>query len=231
MGIIYCATNLKNGKLYIGRTTGSLAKRRTLHIGNVKRGSVLYFHRAIRKYGEENFSWRIIDRSDWGLRELETYYIDFFGTYFPDIGYNATLDTEDCSFWSGKPRSQETRQKISNSLKGKPLTEETKKKISNSLKGERNFNFGKVRSEEFKQHLSDLNKGKKLSKETKQKMSASRQGEDHPMFGKHHSEEALQKIREARARQIITDEHRRKISEAGKKRWAAIRATPSSSPD
>lgn len=60
--------------------------------------------------------------------------------------------------------------------KGIHHTEETKQKISQSLKGENNPNYGKQRTEETKQKISKGNKGKKMSEESKQKMSNSKKG-------------------------------------------------------
>lgn len=70
--------------------------------------------------------------------------------------------------------SQETKRKISDSLKGresptkgKKLSEETRRKISNSLKGKNNPNFGKTFTEEHKKKISESNKGKSHSEESK----------------------------------------------------------------
>ena len=58
--ILYETTNLVNGKIYIGQTTKSLENRKTVHIYDSK-NSNFYFHKAIRKYKPENFTWEIID--------------------------------------------------------------------------------------------------------------------------------------------------------------------------
>lgn len=54
-GYIYCVTCLPTGKLYFGQTVMSIEKRWRHHKGSAQRGSDHKFHRAIRKYGEENF--------------------------------------------------------------------------------------------------------------------------------------------------------------------------------
>ena len=54
-GRIYCITCLVNGKMYIGQTVQSLDNRWRRHVLSTQRGSDHKFHRAIRKYGEENF--------------------------------------------------------------------------------------------------------------------------------------------------------------------------------
>lgn len=84
--------------------------------------------------------------------------------------------------------SDETRQKLSNSLKGKLLgrkiKEETKKKLSESVK--------KTMTPEHRKLLSDLNKGQKLTKEQKEKQIAGqiKRHAEHP-----YSDETLKRIK------------------------------------
>lgn len=54
-GFIYCVTCLETGKLYFGQTMLSIRSRWRRHVRSSQRGSDHKFHRAIRKYGEENF--------------------------------------------------------------------------------------------------------------------------------------------------------------------------------
>lgn len=101
-------------------------------------------------------------------------------------------------YWAGRQRSMETNKKISETLTGTPLSEETKNKISISLKGkkkpkrteEHKANIGKALrgrkngalTEEHRRNISIGNKGKKswnkgqtnaCSLKTLEKMSAS----------------------------------------------------------
>lgn len=62
--LIYKATNLVNGKAYVGLTRHSLKRRKNEHRQEAQRSSAP-FHRAIAKYGFEAFTWEI-------LRECET---------------------------------------------------------------------------------------------------------------------------------------------------------------
>ena len=93
----------------------------------------------------------------------------------------------------GKHLSEETRKKLSMSLRGKHHSEETRKKISLSLSGEKNHMFGK--------HETHPMFGKHHSEETRKKISLSLSGEKNYMFGKrgywsgkHLSEETRKKL-------------------------------------
>lgn len=91
-GVIYCATNIINGKKYIGQTIRNLEIRKREHIGQSYNGSELAFHQAIRKYGEDKFEWNVLDHaySQEELDDIEKYWIDYYDTY-RDSGYNMSL--------------------------------------------------------------------------------------------------------------------------------------------
>ena len=55
----------------------------------------------------------------------------------------------------GKPRSESTRKKMSESHKGKVLSDDTRTKISESKTGKNNHNYGKHFSEEHRKKLSE----------------------------------------------------------------------------
>ena len=55
-GYIYKITNLVNGKSYVGQTIRTIEERWKQHIKDSKGNKDdFYLHRAIRKYGKENF--------------------------------------------------------------------------------------------------------------------------------------------------------------------------------
>lgn len=58
-GIIYRATNVINGKVYIGQTTKSLEERMHKHANSLE--TKFIFQRAIEKYGIDNFEIEIVD--------------------------------------------------------------------------------------------------------------------------------------------------------------------------
>ena len=99
--------------------------------------------------------------------------------------------------------------------KGKPRSAETRNKLSIINKGEKNPMYGKHLSEEHKNRLSEVNKGntyakgkpawnkgKKMSEEYCRKCSEGNKGkqarEKHPMYGKHFTEESKKKMSDAK---------------------------------
>ena len=92
-GIIYKATNIVNGKVYIGLTTKSLNHRKTQH-EKVARGSknCHHFQRSITKYGSDNFIWEELDTAGTipDLKQLEQDWVWMFHSDNPTYGYNKT---------------------------------------------------------------------------------------------------------------------------------------------
>lgn len=96
MGYIYKVTNKINNCVYVGQTSKTLSKRWSQHIKESyealdgTRKSFPYFHRAIIKYGVENFYPEVIEECDNNiLDEREQYWIKYFNSY--QNGYNATV--------------------------------------------------------------------------------------------------------------------------------------------
>ena len=87
MGEIYKITNLVNGKCYVGKTKHESVIRWRDHINGYHPSSLI--HKAIEKYGVENFSFEIIEKcSKDELNEREKYWIEYFESN--SFGYNAT---------------------------------------------------------------------------------------------------------------------------------------------
>ena len=199
-GIIYKATNKINGKSYVGQTIQGMKIRKHQHKCD---SDDTYFHRAIKKYKIDNFSWKILEHcgSREELNEMEVHYIKQYNALKPG-GYNLT-----CGGDSGFECSEETRLKISNALKGKPLSDETKRKLSIALSGKNNpmYGFrglehpayGNVLSKETKEKMSKAKIGKKrtlISRERQSKNHARISGEAHWGFGQERRDETKKKI-------------------------------------
>lgn len=93
MGFIYLVTNIVNNKKYIGLTTKTVEERWARHIYDATvRKDDFYFHRAIRKYGVDNFKVEKIEEClDEELSEKEKFYIQQYDSFYQNQkGYNLT---------------------------------------------------------------------------------------------------------------------------------------------
>ena len=216
IGYVYITTNLSNNKKYIGQRTYRNPSDGTYL------GSGVRFKYALKKYGRENFSKRILMECD--TREE----LDYFERFFIKE-HNAVLSENYYNLSPGgrsglAKHTEETRKKLSESHKGHKVTEETKRKLSLYWTG----SIRPKRSEETKKKISESKRGKpghKLSEDNKNKLRLSRIGSRHTEETKekiqkkrknqiiNHSEETKRKISNSKKGHIVTTETRRKISE------------------
>jgi group I intron endonuclease len=146
--VIYKVENLINGKLYIGKTSLSLDIRKSQHLKDASKNiSKTTFHKAIRKYGKENFKFSIIRFcfSNEELNEKERYYIKKYNTMVPN-GYNLTPGGDGVpkgtpSPNKGKHASEEQKEKQRIAMTGKKQSKETCEKISLAQTGENNYQW------------------------------------------------------------------------------------------
>lgn len=96
-GIIYKATNLYNGLIYIGQTRVSLASRMKRHYQDALSDSSNHFHHALLQYGKEGFEWEVVDTFSGSKEEVihalnvaEEYHILKYKSRISEYGYNAT---------------------------------------------------------------------------------------------------------------------------------------------
>lgn len=96
-GIIYIATNLFNGRSYVGQTRTSLYHRREQHIRDAVTDSINHFHLALTQYGKDAFEWKVLDEFSGTKEEVihalnvaEEYHILKHRTMLDEYGYNAT---------------------------------------------------------------------------------------------------------------------------------------------
>jgi group I intron endonuclease len=190
MVCVYKATNLINGKSYIGYTKNFI-KRKSVHKKNALQKNINFiFYQAIRKYGWDNFKWEIIYES-WDAKHcltvMEPFFIQEYNT-FGENGYNMT---------KGGERGPDN-------IKRKPLTTEQKHNVSvgtkkNALKGKDHPMYGTKANENFLQAAKTSMIGKTHSNETKKKQSESRieylKNNKVGMFGKKHNDETKQKMK------------------------------------
>lgn len=167
-GCIYVFKNKINGKCYVGQSVEP-EKRYRAHINAAKRNEQGHFHRALRKYGIENFSYFLVygnhlpvEYIQKVLNEEERKWVKFFDSY--KNGYNETpggdgSGRKGSKGMLGKNHTQKTkdfirqhtllqmsdpeqRKKISDTLTGRKQDPEVVKRRGESLKGK---NKGKHR--------------------------------------------------------------------------------------
>ena len=102
MKTIYLATIKREkvqgcDKYYVGQTSQDFKKRKKQHLDLAKKArSRSAFYKAIRKYGEENVFWTILEQGDFTSKELdekEIYYIEYYHSWIgweDSKGYNMT---------------------------------------------------------------------------------------------------------------------------------------------
>lgn len=112
----------------------------------------------------------------------------------------------------GKPKSEEHKQKLSETHKGKKHSDETKQKISEAGKIAQN-------RPEVKQKISDAGKKRFEDPEERRKQSERLKGEKNPWYGKHHTEESKQKMSESLKGRRHTEETKQKLSKANKGKY------------
>ena len=162
-GCIYLVTCLINGKKYVGQHNKPDPQSRwQRHKRDAQRINKYPFHRAINKYGQDEFKWEIIYTGKCNtLDNMEHYYAEIYESYIWDFpgGYNAAL----CGNGGGNKHTPEACEKISKAKFGKKNTLEHIEKT-------RQASIGRKHSLEAKQKISQMLNGKPKSLETIENM-------------------------------------------------------------
>ena len=130
MARIYKITNILNNKIYIGQTVRKLSVRWSSHLHSCfkstrknDRNFKLYI--AIREFGKENFKIESIEELDTRdvkvLDEREKYWIRYYNSTNPEVGYNVDE--------GGHVISDKCRQTKIQMQTGVPLSQATKDKL------------------------------------------------------------------------------------------------------
>lgn len=197
MAIVYCATNKITNKKYIGLTKQTLDNRKKGHRCNVKKGKKSAFYDAWRKYGEDNFEWKILFQHN-NLTKVvlqEEYFIKYYNTIVP-AGYNILCGRMHPPNMKNIPKSDDHKKKISEANKGRTVPIEVRKKISKSLLGNIPWNKGKTKCQ------IAWNKGIPHTQETKNKISIKAKGRIAWNKGIPRTQEDRKKIREGRLKSL-----------------------------
>jgi hypothetical protein len=167
---------------YVGQTIRTLKQRKSSHLSSSKKGSTYYLHRAIRKYGAENFKWEVIYNasSEEELNEKETFFIKEYNTNSQD-GYNLTEGGRGIRGWKHSELTKEKikqcaiKNKSAQYLKKFVQSEEGRKKISLMQLGKTyEMKFGKEKAKQMikdKQRLYNDKYGLQKSSEIREKIS------------------------------------------------------------
>ena len=99
--ICYVATHNDSGRRYVGITKGSLSIRRSTHESHAKKEvNDTFFHQAIRAYGIDGFSWKVVAEGDEEvIRVLKNALIHTWQTNDPQQGFNSKGGAE----WIDRP--------------------------------------------------------------------------------------------------------------------------------
>jgi len=166
---IYKITNTITNKVYTGSAI-NIELRWREHLNDLRKNKhhSIKLQRAFNKYGENAFIFTIILLCDkLELITNEQLYIDELDSY--NKGYNS------CP--------------IAGSRLGHKQSQETKTKISNTLKGRPSPNKGKIASDETRLKLSKARKNKKLSPTHVENIRQAKMGDKNPFYGKTVKEE------------------------------------------
>ena len=133
-GFIYIITNEINGKSYIGQTCAKNPNQRWCNGRGYSRRNPAFYN-AIQKYGWDNFEHEILVDNIPTLEEANKLEIEFIAKYHTYIrdpecnGYNNTIGGQG----RAHEQSEETKQKISATLKNRVFTPEHLAKIQANL--------------------------------------------------------------------------------------------------
>lgn len=209
---IYQIRNGINGKIYIGSCSDELnqieGRIEYGHFYRLRKGThpnpKLQY--AWNKYGEDNFSWSILqeltDITD--ILDIETEWINKTGCYKDDIGYNIAKDA--LAPMKGRKMSDEAKKKIGDKSRGKKISEEHKEILRN-----------RIVSEDTKKKIREARSKQIFSEEHKINFSRAQYKRQRAMRGEEFSEEIFQEYLNNKERKLETK--RKPMSDIRRKEW------------
>lgn len=202
--LVYCCLNGATGKVYVGKTAGSVERRWAKHLSSARNGSPILFHRAIRKYGPELFRVWVVDtaRTEEELNRLEIQTIADMGALAPG-GYNLRPGGE------GGPHTQATREVLRALAIGRRHTEAHKAWLRKIFKGSGNPFYGKTHTDTTKQVLrdkcADVTRGVPKAEEHRRKIAEGLKGHTR-------TQEHASNLSQALTGRTLSEEHRKNLS-------------------
>lgn len=216
---IYKITNPK-GKIYIGQSTNIQNRFKQYKSPHFKKQYKLFY--SIEKYGYNSHVFEVLEEcSESVLNIRERYWQDFYNVLQEGLNLHLTK-TE------SKPakHSEETKQKIKESLIGRVMTDEHKKRLSIARmalpeeirKAAGQHKKGHKESKESNKKRSEKLLGTVRSEETRNKMKKPKSKSHSENISK--AKKGLESLIKGRLDQIITCPHcKREGGNSGMKRW------------
>jgi group I intron endonuclease len=192
-GIIYCAISPSNKKYY-GYSSLDLESRKYGHLNRLNRGCKGRFFTALRKYGWENFKWKIIEEYSAENKKIlhdilcnrECFWIEKDKTYLREYGYNMTHGGDGRL---GSEMSEKTKQNLIKKLTGR-ITERRGKSLKSVMVQKYGEKEGVKKFEIWIRKMSLAKEGKSHAKEHNLKIGKSQEG-------KSRTQETKNKIKKA----------------------------------
>lgn len=182
MCIVYCVTNVKNGKRYVGWTNKTLEQRWKMHVRNaLVRKRKFLLSEAIRKHGSGDDVWtretlqEVVTPEEAKLFEVK-FIAELNTNHFTGgHGYNMTPGGDGCVLsgpanpFYGRKHSSETIEKIRQTI-GDSLTGENNPQWGKC--GELSPSWGRRHSPEAIEQIANKNRGRKRTPEQCSQMRA-----------------------------------------------------------
>lgn len=153
MRVIFKITNLLNSKIYIGKSSND----RSQYFGSGRTVKC-----AIEKYGKINFTKEIIDTANTlvELNEKEKYWISYYKSYDPTIGYNRSLGGD--GNWENLSIEAKEQRRVSQlkTFRSTEFKERKKQDMLNYYSNPENRNAQSLRIKKAYSNLTDDDKNK-----------------------------------------------------------------------
>ena len=209
---IYKITNIVNGKFYIGSSV-ELRKRLAQHKSDL-RGNVHHSPRlqnSFNKYGEENFTFEVIETLDCDsrkLREVEQRYLDELKPYDRNVGFNINRFANGGGLFGEENPMVGNGHLITgtkNGFYGKRHSEQTKEILRMKNGGFSSPWFGRKHKEETKEKIRKALTGRSFSNEHRKNLSEAikRAHKEGKLKPKPISEYTRQRQREAESISVV----------------------------
>lgn len=194
---IYKIVNKINGKYYLG-SSEDIKKRWKSHLYDLRhnRHHSIHLQRAWNKYGEENFTFNIVEKvATKMLLEKEQYHLDTYTPWNDKVGYNMSKSASGGDLTSYHPDKKniiKRRVKTVNYNISKMSEEERKEKWSKPMEENPNWRGGKsyFKCPKCKCTIKKHNKNQLYCAKCRD-----RTGIHNPFYGKKHDDKTRRKIR------------------------------------